>query len=132
MWVFFNGASEWIETGAKNGAVGVSLTDQINQKLWAGHFLGFKLKDSSGVARFYNLAYGSPYPTGTHNYQNSKISSTSWAVYLNSARVLTIPRTINYPSAEGVVVGIESKDTTNSFRSGTYISNWQFINTSGN
>lgn len=142
MWLIFNRSTqdEWIETGDTKGLIADNLSQSnlsLSQKTksWAGHFLAYKKSLGNGVYEYHETAYGSYAPTGVHSYSISYIGLNSsgvptWVIYANGARVLTLNQ-FNYTNAQRLQIGIETKDTTNYFYTGTIATDIQGKDTNG-
>jgi hypothetical protein len=139
----------WFEAGQKKGGVLKDLSqgdDLINpqQINWSGHFLGYRLWEANkGKFVFHATPYGAISPTGQHSYQIklTNASTGEWKFYVDGTQALTLPgaycrdntnaQKVLVTESVGLSVGIESKDTTNSFKNGTYVTGWQFLGTNG-
>jgi hypothetical protein len=151
MWVVLDPtgfSSCWIEAGQKKGGVlkNLSQDDEVDGGgiNWSGHFIGYRLWDKNDKTfEFHATPFSAINPTGSHTYQ-IKVANEStgeWQVFVNGYKALTLQSTTcrdNFNGAEylvkraaGVIIGIESKDTTNSFKSGTYIDNWFYLKEGG-
>lgn len=136
MWVIFEGQTnvfEWLEAGQKRGLQLASLTERAdnqapNQVSWKGHFIGRTLFESTAgeiVSR--STPYSTQNPTGSATYQIKFTGSgTEWKIYVNGVQAYTVSST-GFTQANYIDVGIESKDDQNTFTSGTYSDNWQYL-----
>jgi hypothetical protein len=123
MWMPFNSTgTKWIEVGTTRGPINSS-SGYISD--WHGHFMAW-----ADGSEYHERNFQTEYPTGTHNFQISRDSGT-WTVYMDYTKVATVPHFDAYTTAVQQMVGIESNDNSNSFKSGTYASAMQFRNTSG-
>lgn len=150
MWVALDQfQSCWIEVGQKKGEQVKDLSqpdDNSAQTInWMGHFLGYRLFNTTKQTwEFHGTSYGSGIPTGQHTYQVklTNASTGEWKVFVDGVQALTLAGSYcrDYATTKsslitksfGIMVGIESKDSSNSFKSGTYISGWQFLSTTDN
>ena len=135
MWVIFEGQPnvfEWLEAGQKRGLQLASFNEDASnpnasQVHWEGHFLGKTLFESSAgqiVSR--STPYSAQNPTGSATYQiKYSGSGTSWVIYVNGYQAYTV--STGFQQANYIDVGVESKDTLNTFTNGTYSDQWQYL-----
>ncbi|MDF5732304.1 MAG: hypothetical protein PUP92_30970 [Rhizonema sp. PD38] len=127
MWLHLSakGTDEWVEVGGKKGFERLNWTSNSNQMAnWTGFFLSFQLCDSSGKCSY----HASPYTKsggyhGNHSYEIDRdaTNTTTWNVYIDDA--LAGQFSTIHQTGVAVDIGIENKDTTNSFVSGTWLEN---------
>jgi hypothetical protein len=146
MWVILDKFNScWIEAGQKKGEQIKDMSqpdDSSAQSInWNGHFIGASLFNKTSQRwEFHGTPYGTGSPTGQHTYQIklTNPSTGEWKVYINGIQALTLansycrdyltPNSFLTTKSFTIKAGIESKDSSNSFKNGTYIYGWQFLN----
>lgn len=136
MWVAFDlnpSTAEWIEAGSKRGLqlqdLTVSSSDPNPAEIcWRGHYIGRAIFEwDQGMIVYRATPYSTIDPVGNATYQIKQSGiDYQWKVYVNGYQALTIDNT-GYNDAIAIEVGIESKDNTNLFTSGTYADLWQYL-----
>jgi len=141
----------WVEAGQTRASIlndspvandpNSPVTYNPQYKSHSGHFVGVAYVNTYLYNEFRAIPIGTQNPTGEHSYQIQPVAtgSSNWEVRIDGQSVYTtaafrcIDRNVKiyYPtSSSRIDAGLEIKDSSVSFRSGTMIRNLKYLDTS--
>ena len=115
----------WLEAGDTAGGLQTS----TGVTAWAGHYFAIARNDGT----YYEEPIGTSGVTGTHTFEIAYGTNGIWEIYIDGALSRQISSMSYFGSGDGYSLhaGIESDNTNNTYKSGTYEDALQYRYNSG-